>query len=215
MAGNHPLVGCNSPRIGFSFQHTCKCRDTIERRGNLGNAGLAIRLLTMQARFAKEFRMRNLKSVSLALAVLFVASMMLLPQAKADVWNQAIKFTFNQPVAIPGEVLPAGTYWFQLLNSNADRNIIVIFGPHWKLYATEQTVPTLRYKTTSRVELRFAERPHDQPQALLEWYYPGAMRGHEFVYSGRKEEMLARATKQEVLSSPYGSTVATSGEAVG
>jgi hypothetical protein len=160
--------------------------------------------------------MRTIKQMSLALAVVFLAGAVLLPQADASAWNQQIRFTFNQPVVIPGAVLPAGTYYFQLLNSAADRDVIQIFGPHWKLYATEQTIPTLRYNTTSKVELEFAERPHDQPQALLEWYYPGRMFGHEFVYSSPKEAVLARATKQELLSSPYGSrAVAVSAEAAG
>jgi hypothetical protein len=141
--------------------------------------------------------------------VLSLACLMSVPQAHAGVWNQRIRFTFSEPVAIPHAVLPAGTYWFQLLNSDSDRNVVEIFGSHGqRLVTTLLTVPTYRYAATGRVELQFAERPHDQPQAFLSWYYPGMMWGHEFVYSGRREKLLARATKEELLSSPNGSIAA-------
>jgi hypothetical protein len=38
----------------------------------------------------------------------------MLPQAKADDFNQEVIFTFSGPVEIPGSVLPAGTYVFTL-----------------------------------------------------------------------------------------------------
>jgi hypothetical protein len=144
----------------------------------------------------------------IALAVLLLGgALFLAPAAHANLWNQKVKFTFNQPVAIPGRVLPAGTYWFQLVNNESDRNIVQIFSADWsKLYATELAVPVVRRDTTSRIELQFAERPHNQPQALLSWYYPDQVRGHRFVYPQRTERMLARATRREVLSSPNGST---------
>ena len=38
----------------------------------------------------------------------------MLPQAKADEWNQKTIFTFSGPVEIPGQVLSPGTYVFKL-----------------------------------------------------------------------------------------------------
>ena len=58
---------------------------------------------------------------------LLLASVFILPAARADEWDQASKLTFNQPVQIPGRVLPAGTYWFILVDSLSDRNIVQIF----------------------------------------------------------------------------------------
>ncbi|MFZ0285196.1 MAG: hypothetical protein WAL32_08185, partial [Terriglobales bacterium] len=52
-----------------------------------------------------------------ALAVLFsliLACTVFLPAVHADNWDQMTKMTFNEPVAIPGRALPAGTYWFVL-----------------------------------------------------------------------------------------------------
>ena len=52
---------------------------------------------------------RNFVAILFLLAVLVA-----LPAARADQSNQATKVTFSQPVQIPGRVLPAGTYWFEL-----------------------------------------------------------------------------------------------------
>jgi hypothetical protein len=52
---------------------------------------------------------RNFVTILFLLAFLVV-----LPAARADQSNQDTKVTFSQPVQIPGRVLPAGTYWFEL-----------------------------------------------------------------------------------------------------
>jgi hypothetical protein len=68
---------------------------------------------------------------------LVLASLVMLPVAHADEWDQASKLTFSQSVQIPGRVLPAGTYWFILADSIADRNIVQIFNSDRSmLYAT-------------------------------------------------------------------------------
>ena len=51
----------------------------------------------------------------------------MLPQAKADEWNQKTIFTFSGPVEIPGQVLKPGTYVFKLMDSMSDRNIVEVF----------------------------------------------------------------------------------------
>jgi hypothetical protein len=56
--------------------------------------------------------MRKLKTV-----VFTCAGLLMLPQAKADGWNQKAIFTFSGPVEITGQVLTAGTYVFKLAES--------------------------------------------------------------------------------------------------
>jgi hypothetical protein len=68
--------------------------------------------------------MRNLKMVVFASAALLGS---MLPQAKADDWDQKTIFTFSGPVEIPGQVLSAGTYVFKLADSASDRNIVQVF----------------------------------------------------------------------------------------
>ncbi len=128
---------------------------------------------------------------------------MFLPAARADDWNQMTKLKFNQPVEVPGEVLPAGTYWFVLENLSSDRNVVQIFSSNWsREYATLITVPTDRREPTSRTEVKFAERRHDQPGAILKWYYPGRLTGHEFIYPKKEERLLAHDPKIELKARP-------------
>ena len=47
----------------------------------------------------------------------FASGLFLAPLSKADTWDQLTKVTFSGPVEIPGQVLPAGTYWLKLLDS--------------------------------------------------------------------------------------------------
>ena len=151
------------------------------------------------------------------LAVVFsiiLACMVFLPAAVAGEWNQATKMNFSEPVEIPGMVLPAGTYWFVLADSQGDQQIVQVFSADRKtIYATEQTAAAERLHATSRVELKFAERPHQQPEALLQWYYPGRLTGQEFLYSQKTEKGLMRDARQDVLAPSVnsGATLPTSG----
>lgn len=51
----------------------------------------------------------------------------LIRPAVADEWDQKTTVTFSQPVEIPGQVLPAGTYVFKLADSMSDRNIVQVY----------------------------------------------------------------------------------------
>ena len=140
--------------------------------------------------------MRNLFCLVVGVAL---ACMGFLPAAAADDWNQMTKLSFSQPIEIPGSVLPAGTYWFVLEDSPTERNIVQVFSADWsKECATLLTVPSYRSESTDVTEVEFAERPHDKPEALLTWYYPGRLTGHEFLYSSRHEKEFASDIKQDV-----------------
>jgi hypothetical protein len=136
------------------------------------------------------------------LSCLVLACLVYLPAAKADTNNEKTKIVFDRPVEIPGRILPAGTYWFVLRDDNSDRNIVEVFNSDWKLDATVFAVSTQRNQPTAYTEIKFAERPHDKPEALLDWYYPGRLGGHEFVYSARHEKEFTRDAKREVVARP-------------
>ena len=135
------------------------------------------------------------------LGALVIAGLSLLPAAKADNWNEATKLSFSTPIEIPGHnMLPAGTYWFELANLQSNRNIVEIYSADWShLYGTVMTVPTYRQQHIGRIEITFAERPHNKPEALMAWYYPGRMTGHEFIYSPQRESRLNRDSRQKVF----------------
>jgi hypothetical protein len=130
----------------------------------------------------------------------YLALLAIAPSAHADAWNQMTKLTFSQPVQIPGhKVLPAGSYWFVLANSPADRNIVLVYSGNWRHeFAILLTQPTIRPHTTANTVVKFVERPHNQPEALLNWYYPGRLTGHEFLYSPRRERAFSRDIQRTV-----------------
>jgi hypothetical protein len=132
---------------------------------------------------------------------LVVTSLVILPAAHADEWDQASKLTFSQSVQIPGRVLPAGTYWFVLADTVGSRNIIHIFNSDRStLYATVQTITAERPQPTDSTTITFAERELMPTNAIVTWFYPGRNSGHEFVYSHAEGWELAQARHQTVMA---------------
>jgi hypothetical protein len=144
--------------------------------------------------------------------VLVVSALALLgavsaPGARADEWNKKTVMTFNQPVEIPGQILPAGTYTFKLLNSPSDRHIVQVFNADGsQLIATILTINDYRLKPTGRTVVKFAEQPGDAPDALKAWFYPGDNFGQEFVYPKTRAIELAATLKEPVPALPMDST---------
>jgi hypothetical protein len=128
---------------------------------------------------------------------------------RADEHDQATKLTFNQPVEIPGQVLAAGTYWFTLMDSSSDRNIVQIWNEdRSQLLGTIFTIADYRFQPAGKTVVNFEERPGDQPQAIQAWFYPGENFGHEFVYPKARAISLAQQVQQPVLSMPDDSATA-------
>ena len=132
---------------------------------------------------------------TLSIMGLVLAFAIMLPVAHADDWNQATRFTFSQPVQIPGQVLPAGTYWFQLAATN-DRHLVHIFREDRTVVATLNTVPRTRYGSDADAAITLANRGTTQPQAIVAWYFTGETEGHEFLYPKQEEQELAHATQK-------------------
>jgi hypothetical protein len=134
---------------------------------------------------------------------LILAGAVFLPAAQAGEQNQKTKLVFSQPVGIPGAVLPAGTYWFILEPNLANQDVLHIFNEDWStLCATLITVPTVLPQPPNETEIELAERPGQEPEALVKWYYPGRETGHEFLYPKREERELASDAKRDVLAQP-------------
>jgi hypothetical protein len=121
--------------------------------------------------------------------------------AHADESDQTTILTFSQPIQIPGQILPAGTYLFKLANSDSDRDLVQIFSSdQMHLYATFQTIPTERQNSTDDTAITFAQLGDGQPEALLKWFYPGNPTGHEFVFSRQREKQLAQDRQLTVVA---------------
>ena len=121
--------------------------------------------------------------------------------AHADESDQATTITFSQPIQIPGQVLPAGTYLFKLADSNSNQNIVQVFNADGTvLYATLQTIATERQEPTGHTMVALAEQGAGQPDALLKWFYPGRETGNEFVYPTQKEKELAQDKQLTIVA---------------
>jgi hypothetical protein len=108
------------------------------------------------------------------------------PKVRADEANEKTIVTVNEPIQVPGKVLPAGTYVFKLLNEN-DRTLFGIYdADEMHLIGKVRGIPGYRMEPASKLILQFEERPSGQPEALKALFYPGYNSGVEFVYPTQK-----------------------------
>ncbi|MCU1233870.1 MAG: hypothetical protein JWP63_1837 [Candidatus Solibacter sp.] len=146
----------------------------------------------------KSNRLRGLASATLCLSLLGFG---LAPLAHSDEWNKKTIITTNEPVEIPGKVLPPGTYVFKLLDSPSNRNIVQILDKDEKeVYATILAVPDYRLEPADKTLLQFEERPSNTPPAIKAWFYPGEQYGYQFVYPHQRAVQLAKQNNHNVLS---------------
>src|SRR5580704_11812940 len=145
--------------------------------------------------------MKRFIALAAAFCLVFIASVMT-PSANAQNGDRKSLVTFSEPVEIPGgTILPAGTYFFKLLNSDTGRWVVQIFNENQThTYATVITVQDFRYHPTDKGVMTFAERPAGDPPAIKEWFFPGENFGREFVYLKNRALQLAKQVNEPVLS---------------
>lgn len=90
------------------------------------------------------------------------------------------ELAFNSPVALPGTVLPAGTYVFEAIrpdivrvSSRLGRRV------HYTGFTRQVTRSGWR---ANGPHVSFAEAPRGEPVPIAVWYPAGEQNGHEFVY---------------------------------
>ena len=142
--------------------------------------------------------MKTKKTVTI-LELVF-AFLIMLPVIRADEFDQATKFTFNQPVEIPGQVLPAGTYWFTVIGG-FDLNVVQIYNSdRSKVVASVQTNTSEIPMSTGDPVVTLAQRPSEKYEALVSWFYAGRTIGHQFIYSKQEQRELAQGKQQTVIA---------------
>jgi hypothetical protein len=120
--------------------------------------------------------------------------------------NQDTFFTFSQAVELPGKTLPAGTYFFQLMDSPGNRHIVKVMSQDKKdLHATLMAIPYYsNEKPSDDPQVRFLETPAGNSaagtNAIKIWFYPGNSVGHEFIYPRAQAMRLAQRTQVPVLT---------------
>jgi hypothetical protein len=121
--------------------------------------------------------------------------------AAASQWNEKTTLSFSEPVMVPGATLQPGTYVFKLMDSNTIRQVVEIREKNGAEPVTiALAVPAKRMDANSNVVLKFEPTKDGEPPALKEWFFPGTLYGHEFVYPERQAKEIAQRTKTLVLS---------------
>src|ERR1700704_3812220 len=102
--------------------------------------------------------------VSLALFGMFFV-----PKVRADEWDKKTLVTVDQPIQVPGKVLPAGSYVFMQPELNDPTLVRIFNADETHLITTVQGIPDYRMETPDKTILQFEERPSGQPEALKSW----------------------------------------------
>jgi hypothetical protein len=143
-----------------------------------------------------------MKIVRTILAIVTVSLLMVTFSvgARADTaFNKRTVVTFTQPVEIPGQVLPSGTYTIELYETFGNRHIVRIYNAdRSKLIATVLAIPNQRLTPTGDTVIKFSERPGNAPDALKAWFYPGNNFGQEFVYPKARAVEFAQLTHESI-----------------
>ncbi|HLN03565.1 MAG TPA: hypothetical protein VK335_30035 [Bryobacteraceae bacterium] len=123
------------------------------------------------------------KSIGMMIVLAGIAMLTLTTKAKADDWNKETNVTLSAPMEIPGQVLPAGNYVFQLADNQSDRNIVQIFNEDkTHLIATVIAIPAYRLEPSDTTVITREEEPAGRPEVLSRWFFAGDLRGVGFVY---------------------------------
>ena len=139
----------------------------------------------------------KLSKVSMIAGFIIAFTLIFELAAHADEANQLTKISFSEAVQVPGKVLPAGNYEFELVRSDSSQNLVQIFNADGtELFATVQTIPIERARETDGTSITLAQRPDGKPDALVTWFFPGRQTGHEFLYSKQEETELTQDAKQ-------------------
>jgi hypothetical protein len=98
--------------------------------------------------------------------------------------NHENQVTFNRSVALPGVVLPAGSYTFERGGTKLDLDLVVVRNrARTKVFYTGFTNAVTRPQGMSKnTPITFGETSANEPPPIAAWYEVGDSLGHEFRY---------------------------------
>jgi hypothetical protein len=141
--------------------------------------------MNFEARISKKGDLTMYRKMFTGMICLMLLAIFFVPQGRADGLDKKTIMTFNQPIQVPGKVLPAGTYVFKLVDSN-DLTLVAIFdADDTHLITMVRGIPDSRTETLDKTGVQFEDRPSGQPEALQAWFYKGDDTGVEFVYPAK------------------------------
>jgi len=126
--------------------------------------------------------MTNSKSLKIAFAT---GALALLVAASGHAWgfNHENKLAFSRSVALPGVVLPAGEYSFDVASPTALDVVVVRNARSGKVLYMGFTNTVRRPRNMSlKAPIAFGEAAASEPRPISTWYEIGNPTGHEFLY---------------------------------
>jgi hypothetical protein len=126
--------------------------------------------------------MTNSKSLKIAVATGALA-LLVAASGHALGFNHENRLTFSQPVALPGVVLPAGAYSFDVVSPTALDVVVVRNQRSGRVLYMGFTNTVERPRNMSKnAPIAFGEAPADAPRPISTWYEIGNSTGHQFLY---------------------------------
>ena len=126
--------------------------------------------------------MRNRKWLHVAFGVVLLG-LLSTASTGAVTPNRKTNFTFSGAVRIPGAVLPAGTYIFELASPYNLDLVRVLSKDRKKVYLTAFTLLVERpEKRKLDTKLVLGETPAGTPPPIKVWYPQDERTGRQFIY---------------------------------
>jgi len=126
--------------------------------------------------------MTNSKGIKIAVATAVLA---LTVAASGHAWGYGHenRISFSRAVTLPGVVLPAGEYSFDVASPTA-LDVVVVRNPRsGKVLYMGFTNTVQRPKNLSNdTPITFGEAPASEPRPISTWYEIGQSMGHQFLY---------------------------------
>jgi hypothetical protein len=121
--------------------------------------------------------------------------------ASALTYDKLTYLTFSGPVQVPGVTLDAGTYRFHLADPSTSRNVIQVLSNDGSIvYAMFFTLPDRRVAATEGPTVTFMEVPVGVAPPVKSLFYPGELRGYEFLYPSGGPDMTVRVMPQPEIT---------------
>ncbi len=120
-----------------------------------------------------------LTTVAAAAAVVTLAA----TPAAAQPLDERVHFTFTEPVAVPGTVLPPGEYVFRLADPMGNRKVMQVLTRDFRTsLALFMTNETMRREPANDFEVSFGEAQSGSARPIDGLWVPGSVYGKEPVY---------------------------------
>ncbi|MEZ5363337.1 MAG: BON domain-containing protein [Bryobacterales bacterium] len=137
--------------------------------------------------------------IKTALAAVLGFGLMAPSVLKADIENQLTELTVKTPIEVPGATLQSGEYTMELAGTEQATPVVIFRNAKTQdPVAMAMTVSAKANQAPDQTEFRFYETAAGHPPVLRSWYYPGKVRGLEFVYPESRSKMIAKESRRHV-----------------